>query len=181
MPRNGKLSAYEKMEKAYFDLLETTYYSKITVSDIIEKAGVSRTTFYRHYVDIFDMHEKVADRLASSLIEMCIKKVVIEGVDVYDELVKVFASQDKYIRLVSGKNGSRFFFEAIYTNAMKYLIPAFGKIPEEIEFRLRFIAIAAIGFYVRNILENRELNTEFVDICKRLVDFRKFLGGNYGE
>lgn len=180
MLQSGKITARDKMEKVYFDMLETTHYSKITVSDIISKAGVSRTTFYRHYVDIFDMHEKVADRFASSIIEMCIKKVVIEGVDVYDELVKVFIGQDKYILLISGKNGSRFFFEAIYHNAMKYLLPVFGKFSEETEFRLRFIAVAAIGVYVRNILENREHNTEFIEVCKKLVDL-KLHGGNYGD
>ena len=101
MFQSGKMTARDKMEKVYFDMLETTHYSKITVSDIISKAGVSRTTFYRHYVDIFDMHEKVADSLSAAIIEMCVKKIVIEGVDVYDEVLKVFTGQDKYIRLIS--------------------------------------------------------------------------------
>ncbi len=181
MLQSGKITARDKMEKVYFELLETTHYSKITVSDIIEKAGVSRTTFYRHYVDIFDMHEKVADRLSSGIIEMCIKKIVVDGADVYDETVKIFSSQDKYITLLSGENGSRYFFEAMYFNAVKHLIPAMGDLPEELVFRLKFIVIASIGTYVKDILENRAHKTESIEICKKLVDFSDFQGGSYGE
>lgn len=181
MFQSGKMTARDKMEKVYFDMLETTHYSKITVSDIISKAGVSRTTFYRHYVDIFDMHEKVADRLSSAIIETCVKKIVIEGVDVYDEVLKVFAGQDKYIRLISGKNGSRYFFESVFYGGEKHLIPALGNLPEEVVFRLRFIIIASIGVYVKDILENREHKTSFISICKKLVDFNEFREESHGN
>ena len=66
-------TARDRLEKAYFEFIEQTHYSKITVSDIISKAGVSRTTFYRHYTDIFDMHKKVAERLSSEIIDNCMK------------------------------------------------------------------------------------------------------------
>lgn len=166
-----KLSARDKMEKAYFELLETTHYSKITVADIIEKAGVSRTTFYRHYMDIFDMHEKVADRLSSVLISTCIKKVLVEGGDdAYLKITEVLCSQDKYIGLISGKNGSRYLFENIYSRVTKYIAPLIKVLPEETVFRLKFITIATIAMYVKDILEGREHNLEFIEICKKIVN-----------
>ena len=70
MESRVKLTARDKMEKAFFDLLQQKHYSKIAVSDIIEKAGVSRTTFYRHYVDIFDMYDKVADHLIEEFVKV---------------------------------------------------------------------------------------------------------------
>lgn len=36
-------NAADRLEKAYFALLKDTHYSKITVSDIIKKAEISRT------------------------------------------------------------------------------------------------------------------------------------------
>lgn len=68
-------SALDRLEKVNFDMLEGTHYSKITVSDIISKAGVSRTTFYRYYADIFDVHRKIAARLSSTIINECLKNV----------------------------------------------------------------------------------------------------------
>ncbi len=178
-----KLTARDKMETAYFEFLEHENYSKITVSDIITRAGVSRTTFYRHYVDIFDMHEKVAQRFSEKLIEECLKKVFIstENNGYFDEIVNIFKSQDKYIMLISGKNGSRFFFEALYKQATTVLPSLVPGISERMQFRLKFITIASIGVYVKNILENREHQPEFIDICKKIVDIEGIIGGKYAD
>ena len=175
-------SAKEKLEIAYFDMLETTHYSKITVADVIEKAGVSRTTFYRHYVDIFDMHEKVADRLTSVLVSTCIKKVLTEGGSgKYEVITEILCSQDKYISLLSGSNGSRYMFERVYDRIGKQIIPALRFLPEETAFRLKFITIATIGMYVKDILDGREHNTEFIEISKKIVNIDSIRGDFYGK
>lgn len=41
--------------------------SKITVREICERAGVNRSTFYAHYMDVYDLFEQVEIRMA----EMC--------------------------------------------------------------------------------------------------------------
>lgn len=45
----------EAITGAFFALLEHNDFHGITVSQIIEKAGVNRATFYRHYEDKFDI------------------------------------------------------------------------------------------------------------------------------
>ena len=37
---------------AFAQLLEEKPYRRITVRDIVERCGVNRNTFYRHYQDI---------------------------------------------------------------------------------------------------------------------------------
>ena len=181
MKTGRSLKAIDRLEKAYFEMLETTHYSKISVSDIIEKAGVSRTTFYRHYDDIFDMHKKISDKLSSTIINQCIKQILTYGENVYSMVVKNFTSQDKYIKLLSGENGSRYLFENVYNHVIKYALPAMKFLPEEMIFRLKFITIATIGVYVKDILEDREHNTDFIEICKAVIDLDKIQGGNYGK
>ncbi len=179
----GKLSARDKMEKAYFELLETTHYSKITVSDIIEKAGVSRTTFYRYYVDIFDMHEKVADRLSSTIVNTGLRRVFLEknGDDIYEKLKEIVSSQDKYIKLISGENGSRYFFENIYNGIQKFVLPVLKFLPEETVFRIKFVSIAVIAVCVKDILEDRDHKTDFLGISKKIINLDKIRGGIYGK
>ena len=182
MKTGGSLKAVDRLERAYFEMLETTHYTKISVSDIIEKASVSRTTFYRHYVDIFDMHEKVADRLCSILVNTCIKDVLIEGGnDVYEKIAEILCSQDKYINLIAGSNGSRYLFESVYNNAKKFMAPAMNFLSEETVFRLNFIIVATISMYVKDILKGREHRTEFIGICKNIISFDNIRGGIYGE
>ncbi|WP_411047611.1 TetR/AcrR family transcriptional regulator [Treponema primitia] len=47
--------------EALLRLMESIPYTKISVSDIIEKAGVSRQTFYRHYEGKDDVIRKILE------------------------------------------------------------------------------------------------------------------------
>ena len=53
----------EKIEKAFIELLQTHEIKDITVSDIIKKAGLNRSTFYANFVDIFDLADKTREKL----------------------------------------------------------------------------------------------------------------------
>lgn len=170
--------AREKLEKAYFELIEQVHYSEIRVSDIISRANVSRTTFYRHYVDIFDMHKKVSSRLADSIMKECfaIVKNTRDRSEYYDKIMEIFYARERYIRLVAGKNGSRYFFDHIYLNTQKLF--NFLKIifSEEQLFRLKFMTMAAIGSYMKSIIDEKDFNPECIELSKKLINFEKLLG-----
>lgn len=176
-------NAEKKLVKAYFNMLENTHYSKITVTDIIRNAQVSRTTFYRYYVDIFDMHEKICDKLAMAIIEECAKAIIpsTNNNDYFDAVINVFNTQEKYIVLISGKNGSRYFFEAMIKMAHEFIASFFGHFSETHLFRLRFMTVAMVGVYVKDILENREHNPSYIEICKKLVNYDEVIGGSYAK
>ena len=177
------LKAIEKLEIAYFEMLENMHYSKITVSEVIARAGVSRTTFYRHYVDVFDMHKKVAEKMGSVILDTCIKEIVQSKNEdeCFEKILNIFNSQEKYIICIAGENGSRYFFEAMYHNVSNALEPAFGNITEEQIFRLQFMTISMIATYVKDLLEGREHNTRYIAICKKLLNFEELFGGHYAE
>ncbi len=48
-----------KIKAAIIRLLETTDITRITVGQICSRCGISRSTFYRHYKDVFDVTEKM--------------------------------------------------------------------------------------------------------------------------
>lgn len=177
------LKAIEKLEIAYFEMLENMHYSKITVSEVIARAGVSRTTFYRHYVDVFDMHKKISEKLGTAITEKSIGEVIRakDEDECFDNILEIFNSQEKYIVYIAGENGSRYFFEALYFNVSKILTPAFGNISEEQLFRLQFMTVSMIATYVKDLLEGREHNTRYIAICKKLLNFEELFGGHYAE
>ncbi len=180
-----KLTATQKLEKAYFEFLEEKHYSKLSVSEIIERAGVSRTTFYRNYVDIFDMHKKISDRFAEDLIKECVK-VAIRNVLTTHSLgfggvIKILTSQEKYILLLAGEHGSRYFFETLYTTALGTFSALPIHLSEDLIFRIKFIVGAIISFYVRDILEGREHDFDVVNISSKILDHEKIVEGFYGR
>ena len=50
-----------KMDEAFLDLIETKDFEYITVTEICEKAGVNRSTFYLHYETIGDVLSESID------------------------------------------------------------------------------------------------------------------------
>ena len=53
----------EKIERAFVELLQSREIKDITVSDLIKQTGLNRSTFYANYIDIFDLADKVREKL----------------------------------------------------------------------------------------------------------------------
>ncbi len=60
----------ESIEKTFIELLQTREISQITVSDICKITGYNRTTFYANYLDIYDLADKIRDRLEAEVNEL---------------------------------------------------------------------------------------------------------------
>lgn len=63
----------ECIEKVFVGFLQTKELHEITVSDICKASGLNRSTFYANYVDLYDLADKVRERLeeeVSRLYEM---------------------------------------------------------------------------------------------------------------
>lgn len=61
--------AKEEIIDVFCKELKTMSMDKITVTEIIEKSGVSRNTFYYHFEDIYDLLRLVIDREQQKLTE----------------------------------------------------------------------------------------------------------------
>ena len=179
MKSENTISAQDKMEQVYFQLLEEKHYSKISVSELIEKAGVSRMTFYRKYEDIFDMHIKVCRHLISSLAEKLVDIFMMNGdiSEVTDDFCKILNSQRRYIALLCGENADRKMYELALPIIMEYGNSVAGELDDEQKFYLRFVALSGIATYFRSLVKNEEYPPEFIKIYKSIYD----LSGKDGE
>ena len=65
------LETEEKIEAVYRELRQNLPLEKISVSKICKEAGINRSSFYYHYLDVFDLNDKlvykVNERLALKL------------------------------------------------------------------------------------------------------------------
>ncbi|AGK53212.1 TetR/AcrR family transcriptional regulator [Bacillus sp. 1NLA3E] len=61
----------EAIKKAVIELMTEKNFDDITIQDISDKANVSRGTIYLHYVDKFDLLDKLIEEHINELREMC--------------------------------------------------------------------------------------------------------------
>ncbi|MCQ2462899.1 MAG: TetR/AcrR family transcriptional regulator [Clostridia bacterium] len=61
-------SSKEKIQRAMLFEMKRTHYSKVTVSAIIQLAGINRSTFYRYYTDIIDLYNDISTQLIAKIL-----------------------------------------------------------------------------------------------------------------
>lgn len=59
-----------KIESVFIELLQNKELNEITVSEICIKANINRSTFYANFIDIFDLAEKLIDRLWNEFLSL---------------------------------------------------------------------------------------------------------------
>lgn len=53
--------------KAFMELINKYSLSKVTVKEICQKADINRTTFYKHFLDIYDLMDQITTELTLSI------------------------------------------------------------------------------------------------------------------
>ena len=96
------------IKKALAKLIHEKEISKITVSDIIREADISRGTFYAHYSDVHAVIEQIEAEEMKNLIEFVEKfgfDRLITEVDEFIENICVYMSRDiEYYRMIAQSN-----------------------------------------------------------------------------
>ena len=68
-----KKESREKLEGAFMEVLESKDLNQISVSELCKRAGLNRSTFYANYLDIYDLADKVKERVeeGQTLLNIC--------------------------------------------------------------------------------------------------------------
>lgn len=58
-----KRESQKRIEKIFVELIQDKDINEISVSEICKLASINRTTFYNNYIDIYDLAEKIKEKL----------------------------------------------------------------------------------------------------------------------
>ena len=83
-----KKESQEKIEKTFLQLIQKKNIDEISVSTICEISGLNRSTFYANYIDIYDLVEKVKDRMADEFAKFQLSNNSKQNPDGYLTLFK---------------------------------------------------------------------------------------------
>ena len=157
-----------KLAEAIKKCMKTTSVENITVKQIVEECGVSRQTFYRNFIDKYDLINWYFDRLLEqSFKEMGSGETLKEGLIKKFKYIKeerVFFSAA--FRFDEQNNLKDHDFYMIYEHYCKLIREKSGKLPEKkIRKLLEMYCQASIYMTVQWVLKGmQESEEELADI-----------------
>ena len=75
----------KKIRESFFELMRFVPYDKITVTDIVDGAGVSRRTFYRLFKDKKDILNQYLDQVMREWISYSVN----QRIKLYSDLIDI--------------------------------------------------------------------------------------------
>ena len=96
------------IRQAFMELLKEKPFEKITVTDIVNRADINRSTFYAHYPDVMGLLDEIQEEIVS-FFEQYLRKVsfsdLLENPTYYLRLIiKIGGENDELYRLLSGSH-----------------------------------------------------------------------------
>ena len=161
----------KKFEESLLKLMKTKKFEAITVNDITELADVNRSTFYRYYLDKYELLEKIEDNILTHVFEY--QSNILNNVDknkiTKDFKLTDFISTDKNffivykehlneIKILLGYNGSNSFRKKIRLTMIDifkrtFNLADFNASTQEIELLFQFLAgsfISILDYWTDN-------------------------------
>ena len=142
---------------AFIELVVEKGFAAVTVQDITERAMVNRSTFYRHYLDKFDLVDKYLEQVYELVSEV---EVTAENVGMMHEespsglvrMLKHVEAHGDFYRVMLGPKGDPHFTERFlkmpekrfrYFLSLKPADNSPNALP--VDLRLNYIAYADVG------------------------------------
>ena len=164
------------IRQAFFELLKEKSFEKITVTDIVKRADVNRSTFYAHYPDVLGVVEEIQNEILEYF------QTSMETLDFKDGHINPMPHLQHIVKLVEENNE---LYRLLMTSAMgtkqmdklKYILINRTietlQVPEELisksdlEFSIRFFMGGIIDVYTQWL--NGEIHCSLEELNDQLA------------
>ena len=142
------------------NLLTEKDIKKVTVSEICSKADVNRATFYRYYLDVYDLLDKIEEDFINELkapYQENPNRVHTVGA-FSKEILAVFLENKDLVRILFNTNNNIYFLNEVLEVAyemckIKWMSDVPSITEEEIDYAAIFIfngALGIVNYWVKN-------------------------------
>ncbi len=146
------------IRQAFMELLKEKAFEKITVTDIVNRADINRSTFYAHYPDVMGLLDELQEEIIS-FFDQYLRKVsfsdLLQNPTKYLRLIiKMAGENEELYRLLSNSNVAIKQMEKMKKMLVERIMSTI-EIPEryidsfEFEFAVRFFLGGFIDVYTQ--------------------------------
>lgn len=155
-------------QDAFWLLYEKKSIDKITVKDICSLAGYNRSTFYRYYVDVYDiLHElekQILDEVDEFVVYLVEQANNFDATQALQAILGTFARLNKYIIVLLGPHGDTEFIRKIVENLkpiwIKYFFRTNQYTAAEVDFFMEYYISGLISMYQKWFCDNNGVSIE---------------------
>lgn len=88
------------IRESFIQLYAQKPITQITVKDICEKAGINRSTFYRNYVDVYDLKDQLENEMLENMLELIHDKSIRSAYQTMLTILNAMKeNRDRYLSL----------------------------------------------------------------------------------
>lgn len=160
------------IRESFLELLKKKPIEKIRVGELCEKADINRSTFYRHYVDLYALLDSIVEECHHDLFHKVISTIDFSGEfekDGYSYILQMCSLTDQnkelYRMLLFGHTKTHFMQKVIDTSFQLY----FGKHTSssylsapEVYLHYQYLIHGIVGVWISWLQENCDLPKEKV-------------------
>ncbi len=106
---------------AMLELLSEKGYEDITVQDILDRAGIGRSTFYSHYYDKDDVHVSMMEQMIEDMNRRLSERQAGQGILPSLELFQHIRRDHKHIQAVAGSPSGQRLWDMLQTTLNRFI------------------------------------------------------------
>lgn len=103
------LKTQEALKKAVIELMSEKNFDDITIQDLSDRANVSRGTIYLHYLDKFDLLDKLIEEHINVLREMCRTASELDFIEATLMWTEYFERNYSFFSMMLASKGAPYF------------------------------------------------------------------------
>jgi AcrR family transcriptional regulator len=123
---------YRLVSSAFTELVEEKTYDKILVQDILDQAGIGRTTFYAHYFDKEDVLNNIIEQelelLTRQIAHAAARQRVMPSLELFEH---AYHSENQQFRALMRSRAGEFLWEALQAALCRAIEPALSTLCAE--------------------------------------------------
>jgi AcrR family transcriptional regulator len=105
-PDRRSLKTKKAICGAFAELLTEKELHKITVQEIADKADVNRVTFYKHYLDVYDLYDKLEEEILIELGMLILQLDELHSEEFFSCLIAYIFDNKVIFTMIFSPNGT---------------------------------------------------------------------------
>ncbi|WP_265457260.1 TetR/AcrR family transcriptional regulator [Enterococcus sp. HY326] len=180
--KNNRRTLYTKkvIREAFLELLSQQELSKITVTEITEKAEINRGTFYKYFQDPLDLFQTIEEELTAEILPL-MQLRSSDDLAIWLQRFIAVLNQNKVVSLTLLKSSSTtLFVTTIFSEVHDLAISQFSQMFDEtnpivLELFFTYFAKGTIGMIVEWMQLDSDISVEEISIAlsKVLISQKK--------